>query len=726
MPRLLDRLIARPRRTLAGLAVLVALAAVLGGPVFGALQTDGGFVAPDAESVAAIDRVEAATGAGAAPGVIVLQRLPAPATSPAAREAVAALDRELRAVPGVAAVSSPATTSGDTLLARDGRTAAHAVLLRAGADDEAVHEAFTARFGTREELLLGGSVIANAQMGEQISEDLGRAETIAFPLLLLLSLVFFRGARAAAMPLVVGVATVLGTFVVLRVVNEATALSVFALNLVIGLGLGLAIDYTLLLLTRFREELERHGPGRAAIVATMSSAGRTVAFSAATVAIALAALTLFPLNFLRSMGIGGAAVAVVAAAASLAITPVFLALWGERLAVRRSADPAAGRWYRVSHVVMRRPGLVALGTALLMVALTVPSLRAQWSPVDASSVPASLSSRQVADRLTQDFPRDDSAPITVALAGPGASPGAVRALAQDVRELPGVVRVDGPRRLDTDTWRLGVAAAGGRAGETAREVVQDVRALPAAMTVEVGGDAAEFLDQQASIADRLPLALGALALLTFAVLWLMTGSIVLPLKALVMNALTVGTTLGVLTLVFQDGRLEGLLGYTSTGGIESTDFVVTAALVFALSTDYGVFLLGRIKEVRDRAIAGGRAIDEREVVATGVARTGAVVTAAAILLAVAIGAFSTSEVSFIKQIGVGTAVGVLVDAFVVRALLVPSLMALLGRWNWWSPAPLRRLHARIGWVEDPRPAGSAGTARTAGAAARVATATPRA
>jgi RND superfamily putative drug exporter len=563
-------------------------------------------------------------------------------------------------------------------------------------------------------VLLGGGVVGSEQMGEQISADLGRAEMFAFPVLLLLSLLFFRGRRAAAMPLVTGIATVLGTFLVLRGINEVHGLSIFALNLVIGLGLGLAIDYTLLLLTRFREELEHHGPGHDAIRATMATAGRTVAFSAATVAIALAALTLFPLNFLQSMGIGGAAVSIVAAIAALTLSPVFFALYGARLAVTSDGDEAAGRWYRVAHGVMRRPGRIAALTAVLMIALSLPALRASWAPVDATSIPTSLSARQVADRVDADFPREDSAPIMLAVStGPGQGMAAVADYARRLRSIDGVVRVAAPRALDDTTWQLDVTARGGRAGEAAQRVVSDIRAVPSGLDARVGGEAAEFLDQQSAIGERLPLALAFLAVLTFVVLWLMTGSVLLPVKALVMNALTVGTTLGVLTLIFQDGRLEGLLGYTSNGGIESTDFVVTAALVFALSTDYGVFLLGRIKEVRDRALATG-SVDEREVVAAGVARTGAVVTAAAILLAVAIGAFSTSSVVFIKQIGVGAAVGVLVDAFVVRTLLVPSLMALLGRWNWWSPAPLRRLHARIGLSEGTafRPGPDRGAARS--------------
>jgi RND superfamily putative drug exporter len=254
--------------------------------------------------------------------------------------------------------------------------------------------------------------------------------------------------------------------------------------------------------------------------------------------------------------------------------------------------------------------------------------------------------------------------------------------------------VSEPRALDGSSWQLDVLATGAPEGEVARDVVQDLRAGAEPYPMLVGGAAAEFSNQQDAIASSLPLGIGLLIALTMIVLWMMTGSIVLPVKAIVMNALTVGSALGILTLVFQDGRFESLLGYTANGGVEPTDFLVAAALIFALSTDYGVFLLGRIKEARD----GG--ISDREAVAVGVERTGAVVTAAAILLAVAIGAFITSSISFIQQIGIATAAGVLIDAFIVRALLVPSLMALLGRWNWWSPRPLARLHTRIGFREE--------------------------
>jgi RND superfamily putative drug exporter len=342
---------------------------------------------------------------------------------------------------------------------------------------------------------------------------------------------------------------------------------------------------------------------------------------------------------------------------------------------------------------MRRPGLIAATTAALMLAVALPALGAKWTPVDATVIPTDQSSRVVADAIQRDFGGAGQTPVAVAIHAPSSDAADVRSFAQQVGEIDGVRSVAAPVDLGHDTWQLDVSVPGDPADATAQAVVADIRALTPGFSTAVAGPAAEFVDQQAAIASRLPLAVMLLAALTFVVLWLMTGSVVLPIKAILMNALTVGAALSPLLFIYQSGRLEDLLGYTSNGGIEPTDFLVAAALVFALSTDYGVFLLGRIKEARDDGAT------DREAVAIGVARTGRVVTAAAILLAVAIGAFSTSSISFIQQIGIAVAVGVLLDAFVVRTLLVPSLMALLGKWNWWSPRPLRRLHDRVGLNE---------------------------
>jgi RND superfamily putative drug exporter len=665
---LADRTSARPKRTLLLVLLFVVVAGVAGGPVAGALQTDGGFNDTGSGSARADARIERALGTQSTAGVVALLADPGQA---------ATVRAQLEHQPGIASVSAQPT------LSRDGRQAYLLATLKAGAEEDDVVEGLTARFEDNDGVLLGGPLFAQHQIGDAVSADLGRAELLAFPVLLLLSLLFFRG-RATFLPLAVGLTTVLGTFLVLTIVNQAYHLSIFALNLVIGLGLGLAIDYTLFLVTRFREELAKDNPD--AVRTTLNTAGRTVAFSVLTVAFALITLTVFPLGFLKSMGIAGAAVALVAGVAALVISPAAFALWGTKLAVEPRSS--SGRWYRLAHGVMRRPLPVALATGALMIVLALPAFRAVWTPVDSTVIPKGQSARTVADTVDRDFPGGQGeSPLTVVVDNDRAA-----AVAARLRTLAGVRDVSAPRRLNQTTTQIDVLAKGDPQGETARDLVGRVR--DAAGTDLVGGSAAEFVDQQDAIGSHLPLGIVLLVGLTMLVLWLMTGSVVLPVKAIVMNALTVASALGVTTLVFQDGRFESLLGYTSNGGVEPTDFLVAAALVFALSTDYGVFLLGRIKEARD----GGRT--DREAVAVGVERTGAVVTAAAILLAVAIGAFITSSISFIQQIGVATASGVLIDAFIVRALLVPSLMALLGRWNWWAPRPLTRLHARFGLREE--------------------------
>ncbi|MGH2869997.1 MAG: MMPL family transporter [Solirubrobacteraceae bacterium] len=667
----------RPRRTLLIAAAFVVLAGVLGGPVAGALKGSGGFVPAGSESQLAAHQIESATGATVSPGVVLVLDTPRGVHAAAAR--ITAVRQQLAGVPGIVRSVGPAAT------ARDGRHVLITGTMAANASDSSVASATLDRFAGQHDVTAGGGAIASHQITGTVGQDLGRAELLALPLLVGLSLLFFRG-RAALIPLVVGVSTVLGTFLAMAGINQLYGLSVFALNLVIGLGLGLSIDYTLFLLTRYREELTAGRESHDAIAVTMSRAGRTVLFSAATVAGALVTLVLFPQGFLKSMGLAGATVALVAAASALLISPALLGLWGIKLARPARGGADSGRWYRFARLVMRRPGPVAVITSLVMLAAALPALGTVWSPVDSAVIPKGKSARTVADLISRDFGGAGRSPVTVAISAPPTDRAAVATYRHRVQEIAGVSAVAAPRALGHSTWQLDVSPAGDSAGSNAQRVVGKIRALPTPFPARVTGDAASFVDQQATIGAHLPVAIGLLAALTFVVLWLMTGSIVLPAKALVMNALTVGAALAPLTLIYQPGRLTGLLGYTSNGGVEPSDFLVTATLVFALSTDYGVFLLGRIKEAREAGLS------EREAVATGLGATGRVITAAAILLAVAIGAFSTSSISFLQQIGVATATGVLVDAFVVRSLLVPSLMALLGRWNWFSPRPLRRLH----------------------------------
>jgi len=595
----------------------------------------------------------------------------------------------LRADPGIAVVRVPPPAGPSGAVSADGREVLVAATLRAGAGEADVVKRVSAAFSADRAVSLGGAAVAGDETGKQATKDLAIAELIAFPLLAVLSLLVFRGV-AAFLPVAIGGLSVLGTFALLRAVNTLLALSPFALNLVIGLGLGLAVDYSLFFVSRFREELGRGSDVSAAARATMATAGRTVLFSSVTVAGAMACLTVFPERFLVSMGLGGMLVALVAAASTLFVLPPLFILLGRRLGKVVPAPEGSGRWYRLAHAVMRRPAAVALLSTVGLLALASPAIGIRWSGIDASLLPADQSGRIVSDAIARGFPQADGNPAILAVAAPRTAGPALAVYAASLRRIAGVTDVPAPRTLSGGTWELDVTGRGTPITAESQNLVRSIRSQPAPFPVDVGGATADLLDQQAATAATLPLAIILLVVLTISVLWLMTGSVVLPIKALLMNLLSTAAAAGVLVLVFQDGHGAGLLGFTKPTGIEQTDFLVLVGLVFGLSTDYGVFLLSRIKEAR----GGGRS--DAEAVAVGLQRTGAIVTAAAILLAVALGAFVTGHLVFLKEVGAGAAAAVLIDAFAIRGLLVPALMGLLGSANWWSPRPLRRLHDRIG------------------------------
>jgi RND superfamily putative drug exporter len=427
--------------------------------------------------------------------------------------------------------------------------------------------------------------------------------------------------------------------------------------------------------------------------ATLATTGRTLLFSAATVAAALASLLVFPQRFLVSMGVGGVVVALVSAASALLVVPPMLVLLRDRIG-KVKPPRESGAWYRLARQVMRHAAPVATATAALLLVLAAPALGVRWSGIDATVLPTSQSARVVADRVATDFPPTTSAnPITVVATAPPTAGPELSGYADSLARLPGVTAATAPAHLGDATWVIQLGTQGDPISTAGQQTLKDVRAQPAPVPVLVGGTAAAFADQGTTIANWLPLALAILATVTLVVLWLMTGSVILPVKALVMNTLTAAAATGVLVFIFQDGRFTGLLSYRGQGGIEETDFLIVAALSLALATDYGVFLLARIKEARRPGVP------DREAIAIGMERTGRLITYAAILLAVAVGVFATSKLVFLKEVGLGVAVAVLIDAFIVRALLVPSLMALLGRWNWWSPAWLSRFHRRVAPAE---------------------------
>ena len=697
----LSRLVtSHPRRVLVATAAFLALAIGFGVPVTGMLSVDPDldFIDPQSESNVTGDRLREAVGRGLSPGIVVLVDSDAPVRSATGAAKLRRVVATVEGEPGVAETRSALTDPRpqSPFVARDGTKSFVAAFVRAGADGEEAGLRVREALDDEPGVSVGGSAVAGPAVGDQVSEDLARAEMLAFPLLFGLALVVFRGAIAALLPLFVGLLTIMTTFLGLRLFNEATPLSIFALNLAIGLGLGLAIDYSLFVLSRYREEMSRDGPGRDALLRTLRTAGRTVVFSSLTVAAAMLSLLVFPQRFLYSMAISGSLTALAAGLISLTALPALLMVLGERVNAfaprrwrHREVATTAGFWYRLSHMVMRRPVLVAVTTAAVLLAAGLPFLRIDFVGVDASVLPDSSQAKQVDTALRTEFAPGRSSPLHVALTAPRSSARDVRAYAQRLEARADVAEVDPPRLVAGDTWLLTVAPTAGALQKPALDLVRAVRGGPAPGPVQVSGESARFVDQRAGLADRLPLALAFLAITTLVILFAMTGSVVLPLKALLMNVLGLSAAFGLLVFIFQDGRLEGLLDYTSQGGIEITQPLVLLAIAFGLSTDYGVFLLTRIKEARDAGASN------EEAVAIGIQRTGRIVTAAALLLVVAIGAFATSEIVFIKQLGVGTAAAVAIDATIVRALLVPALMKLLGERNWWAPRPLARIHARL-------------------------------
>ncbi len=693
-----------PRRVLIGAVVFLVVAVGVGGPVAGKLSVDADrdFIDPNSESTVTSDRLRDALGRSLSPGIIVLVRSEAPVRSAAGQAKLKRVIERIDADPGVAQlVGAYGNRRGESpFISRDGRSTYIAVFVRKGADGEDVGARLDTSLDREPGVLVGGLSVAGPVVGDTVSEDLAKAELLAFPLLFILTLIVFRGAIAALLPLGVGMLTIMSTFLGLRLFNEATPLSIFALNLAIGLGLGLSIDYSLFVLSRYREEMEKLGPGREAIVKTLRTAGRTVIFSSLTVAAALLALLVFPQRFLYSMSISGAITAISAGIIALTVLPAVLMVLGERVNSfaperwkHREVITERGFWYRLSHFVMRRPVAVAVTTAAVLLAMGIPFLRIDFTGVDASVLPDSAEPKQVDSALRTQFPPGRANPLHIAVTAPRSAAGEVRAYAERLERLPHVATVDPPRAVDARTWLVSVVPDVPALDKRALDLVRATRAGPAPGDVKVAGESARFVDQRAGLGDRLPIAIAFLALTTLVILFVMTGSVVLPIKSLVMNILGLSAAFGVLVFIFQDGRLEGLLDYSSQGALEITQPLVLLAIAFGLSTDYGVFLLTRIKEARDAGAAN------EEAVAIGIQRTGRIVTAAALLLIVAIGAFATSQIVFIKQLGIGTAVAVLIDATIVRALLVPALMKLLGDWNWWAPGPLRRLHTRLGVSE---------------------------
>ncbi|MGW7334009.1 MMPL family transporter, partial [Streptomyces sp. NPDC054840] len=623
------------------------------------------------------------------------------------------LTAALAAERGVVGVGSYWRTQLPAMRSEDGRQAL--VVARVQGDEKAATAALE-RMAPRYEgehgavrVSLGGPAAVQREVTQTIQEDLLRAELIALPVTLVLLVLVFGSAVAALLPLGVGIVAILGTNAVLRGLTEVTDVSVFAQNLTTALGLGLAVDYALFIVRRFREELAAGRDPVAAVGVTLRTAGRTVLFSALTVAVSLSAMLFFPMYFLRSFAYAGVAVVLLAAAAALILLPAALVLLGERVNAldlrrlwRRGRPEAAttgpaetGRgWHRTAALVMRRAPVFAVATTVGLLLLGLPFTGVKFGTVDDRQLPKDAPSHVVQEQIRVGFPDSPGGGLTVLAEGaPG--PESLTAYRDRLAALPGVIRVDGPIGSATGSryTSFSVSVEGEAVGETARDLVDDVRAVDAGFKTSVTGQAAVLVDAQQAIAGALPAAAALVVLATLLLVFLLTGSLLIPLQAVLLNALSLTAMFGAVVWVFQEGNLSGLLSFTTTGDIETTLPVLMFCIAFGLSMDYGVFLISRIKEEYDRTG------DHESAVRSGLARTGGLITAAAVILAVVMVAIGTSRVTNTKMLGLGIALAVLMDAMVVRSLLVPAVMKLTGRATWWAPAPLRRLHERIGLSE---------------------------
>ncbi|HUD76991.1 MAG TPA: MMPL family transporter [Streptosporangiaceae bacterium] len=716
----------RRRLTLGITLVLVAVAAVWGTGVFGKLSSGDNFTPPASQSQREANQADQVFGRNDADVVVLYRSATMSVSDPGYRQAVtAALSQLPRA--DVARVTTY-WSSGSAQLVSTDRHATYAVLQLTGADDQARQQSYDAiktdlappaLAASGVTAQVGGNVPMEVAINKEVTADIAKAEGFSMPVLLILLLIIFGSLAAASLPVVIGGVAILGSFTVLRLLTLVTTVSIYSVNITTILGLGLGIDYGLFVVTRFREELHRQPTVEQAVARTVATAGRTVAVSGITVAAALTSLMLFPEDFLRSMGYGGVATVAVDVIAALTVLPALLAVLGHRvnaLRIRRSVqrpvkDETSGAWYRLAQSVMRRPVVYVTVIVIGLLALGAPFLRISWGGTDARTLPAASVIRQVSQTLDSDFPVNSTAPIEALVTLPARAGGTgdsagIPAYVHRIEAIPGVTsaQITGAK---AGTFRIDIAYQPATVSAAARHIVTEIRdtATPPGATVLVGGTTAGLVDELASLGATLPWMALLVCVSTFVLLFLAFGSVVLPLKAIVMNVLSLAATFGVIVWIFQWGHLSGLLRFTATGSVDPTMPILMAAIIFGLSMDYEVFLLSRIRERYDQTG------DNTASVAAGLQRTGGVITSLALLLIIVIGAFSASGITFIKLMGVGMIVALLVDATLVRILLVPATMRLLGRANWWAPPPLRRLYATYGIKEEtpgpaPVPAGA--------------------
>ena len=726
-----------PKRIIVIALLVMVATGIFGIPVTKSLSA-GGFQDPTSESAKAAQLLVDKFGQGSMQLVISVTS-DGGAQSAESRAVGTDIAAQLQASPHVANVTSAWTapaTATPALISKDGKTGLIVAGITGGESDA---QKYTKELSERlvhdrdgVTVRAGGEAMIYVQINGQTEKDLLLMESIAIPLSFIVLVWVFGGLLAAALPLAVGAFAILGSMAVLHAITYVTDVSIFALNLSVAMGLALAIDYTLLIVSRYRDELAAGSERDEALIRTIATAGRTVLFSAMTVALSMVAMVLFPMYFLKSFAYAGIAVVAFAAVAAIVVAPAAIVLLGDRLDaldVRRLLRRILGRpeptpkpveenfWYRSTKFVMRRSIPIGLAIVVLLLLLGAPFLGAKWGFPDDRVLPESLSAREVGDQMRNDFAVDSARNAIVVIPdASGITPQDLGRYAADLSLVPYVSSVSSPAGTFVDGRPAGPpsAATGLKDGSAFLTVGSDaplfsdaseaqldrLRAVstPAGKSVELTGVAQVNQDSSSGITDRLPLVLAAIAAITFVLLFLLTGSVLLPLKALVLNVLSLTAAFGALVWIFQEGHL-GALGTTPTGTLVANMPVLLFCIAFGLSMDYEVFLVSRIREYW-LSLPGKTRADNDEAVALGLARTGRVVTAAAVVMSISFAALMAAQVSFMRMFGVGLTLAILVDATLVRMVLVPAFMHVLGRWNWWAPKPLAKLHERIGISES--------------------------
>ncbi len=691
----LGHIIVRRRKAMVILFIISVLTAgTVGTMIFSRLDS-GGYSNPNSDSYQVYNYLNKNLKISDPNVVVVVDSGNLPITDPAIAAKVQVLEAEMAKVPRVTKVLSYWNTGGEkTLAATDGKAA---YILVYGQDDAFTPESqemgdyFQKNFDGKHDGLTiysgGVGVVGNA-INKKIADDLKIAEAISIPLTFILLVFVFGAMAASAMPLLVGVSAILGAFFLLYLISLVTSVSVYALNLTTGMGLGLGIDYALLIVNRFREELHRGKSVEDSIVNTMASAGKTVFYSGLTVLVTLFSLTFFPLPFLKSFGYAGVSVVAIAVAGALFGLPPILAMLGKKVdkgVVRKSAitHKDEGRWAQTARVVMKRPVAVVLLSLIILGILAAPIKDIAFSQGDSRILPAS-NPAAVATAMQESRFESNIATIDIIVLDGASKENEILSYIEKVKRVSGIVSVTAPRPIGNDIQITAYESMLPRSPE-AQKLIHDLRDLPAPDGTLIGGVAADYTDTQDGISETLPLALGWIAISVLILLFVFTGSIILPIKAVLLNVMSLAATMGALTWIFVGGHLQWLVGsFTVTGSLDTSIVILIVVVVFGLSMDYELFLLSRIREEH---LLGKSNIES---VATGLQRSARIITAAAVILAVVFGTFVTSGVTSIKMMGFGVAFAVVLDATLIRALLVPALMRLLGERNWWAPKAMQR------------------------------------